>query len=63
MKNKKPNINKIAFNTGTNILNISNNYKSLTLLVNLFPTNVLKQNAENITTNNFKTKHYKLLKQ
>ena len=24
-KNKKPNINKIAFNTGTNVLNIFNN--------------------------------------
>ena len=35
---KKTNINKIAFNTGTNVLNIFNRLKSLTVLLNLFLT-------------------------
>ena len=38
IKNKKISINKIAFNTGTSILNILINKK----LVNLFPTERFK---------------------
>ena len=53
-------INKIEFNTGTNILDIFNNQKSQTLFINVFQLNVLKQNAEKFqpTTSKQKATNY-----
>ena len=52
----------MAFNTGASILNIL-----ITKITNSiskpFQLNVLKQNAENVRTDKFKTKRYKKLKQ